>query len=453
MPTSKKFLNRRAVLRGVLVGGGLSTIPLPRLGAMFNGNGNAYADGTPVRRTFGTWFYGNGVVPQLWAPTGTGPDFTLSMQLAPLEKIRRAITVVSGTRAMGGKPTGPHRYSCVTLTGGPPMGGTVPLPSIDQVIQPLIGKDTQFPSLEVGCNTSTPGFTETLAKNVAHKAPNAGLPPEFDPRKVFARLFAKGLPQPGAGMMVDNRPFEARKSVLDAVAQDAADLRVRLGNEDRARIDRHLEGIRSLEKRLVSLPPTGAGCGTVKDPGDIGPTSAVGGLRAEVSRPVISAMTDLVIAALSCDLTRVFSFAYTLPAAKITYKSLGLTMDDIHGYCHTEPGDQPNVAKAVNYVMDCFAEMLVKMDAVREGDATLLDNACVYTTTCTAWGHGHTDGEWPVLIGGRAGGMLKGNVHVRAPGDNPTKVLLTLANIYGLNAKQFGVGAGLANQEMAGIRA
>jgi hypothetical protein len=450
---AKMILDRRAMLRGVLAGGAAASLPLPRLGAMFNGNGNAYADGAAMRRTFGTWFFGNGVVPQTWAPTGVGSDFKLSYQLEPLEKIRRAITVVSGTKAMGGKPTGPHRYGCITLTGGPPMGGTVPLPSIDQVIQPLIGKDSKFPSLEVGCNTSTPGFSETIAKNISHKGPNAGLPPEFDPRKVFARLFGSGIPKPTMGGMVDNRPFEARKSVLDAVAEDAADLQRRLGREDRERLDRHLEGIRSLEQRLSNLPSSGGtGC-QAKDPGDIGPTSAVGGLRAELSRPVVSAMTDLVIAALSCDLTRVFSFAYTLPAAKITYKALGLTKDDIHGYCHTEAGDQPNVAKAVNTVMDCFAEMLVKMDAVKEGDSTLLDNACVYTSTCTAWGHGHTEGEWPILIGGRAGGALKGNNHVRVVGENPSRVLMALANIYGKNATSFGSGAGMVNQELPGLRA
>ena len=59
---SKTRINRRAVLRGALAGGALVTIPLPRLGAMFNGNGTAYAAGGPLQR-FGIFFVGNGVVP------------------------------------------------------------------------------------------------------------------------------------------------------------------------------------------------------------------------------------------------------------------------------------------------------------------------------------------------------------------------------------------------------
>jgi hypothetical protein len=212
----------------------------------------------------------------------------------------------------------------------------------------------------------------------------------------------------------------------------------------------HLDGIRSLERRLATLPTAGGGCGTAKDPG-IGPTTAVGGLRAEVSRPIVSAMTDLVVTALSCDLTRVFSFAYTYPAAKITYKTLGLADDDIHGYCHKEAGNQPNVAKAVTYVMGCFAEMLEKMEAIKEGAGTLLDASTVYSTTCCAWGHDHSEKDWPVLVAGRAGGRLKGNLHVRAPGDSTTKVLLTLANLHGAKLATLGKDAAAATQELGAI--
>ena len=60
-PMAKMILSRRAVLRGALAGGGLATLPLPRLAAMLNGNGTAYAAGEPLRRVYGTWFWANGV--------------------------------------------------------------------------------------------------------------------------------------------------------------------------------------------------------------------------------------------------------------------------------------------------------------------------------------------------------------------------------------------------------
>jgi hypothetical protein len=79
----KTVLSRRAVLRGTLLGGGLAALPLPRLGAMLNENGNAYAAGEPLRRVYGTWFWANGVAPNRWTPAATGADFPLSEQLMP----------------------------------------------------------------------------------------------------------------------------------------------------------------------------------------------------------------------------------------------------------------------------------------------------------------------------------------------------------------------------------
>ena len=80
-----------------------------------------------------------------------------------------------------------------------------------------------------------------------------------------------------------------RKSVLDAITQDARDLSVRLGSEDRQRLEKHLEGIRSLEKRLA--PGQGvvsAGCQPAADPG-VPPDT-----KAEAPPELNKAMADLV---------------------------------------------------------------------------------------------------------------------------------------------------------------
>src|SRR5204862_3550477 len=104
------------------------------------------------------------------------------------------------------------------------------------------------------------------------------------------------------------------------------------------------------------------------------------------------------------------------------------------------------------YTMQCFAYLLEQMDKVQEGAGTLLDNACVLSGTCVAYGRTHQREEWPIIIGGKAGGALRGNLHYRAPMDNPSKVLLTLANIYGAGLKQIGLDACMANTEVAAIR-
>ncbi len=86
---------RRTFLRGA-VGGTAVAIGLPRLGVMLDGNGEAYAQGSPLPRRFGTWTSANGVHLKSWVPATTGANFALSEQLAPLEAVREYVTVVSG---------------------------------------------------------------------------------------------------------------------------------------------------------------------------------------------------------------------------------------------------------------------------------------------------------------------------------------------------------------------
>lgn len=72
-----KHLDRRTVLRGML-GGALGSLALPPLEAMMNGNGTAYAGGTAFPKRFGVYFWGNGVLPNRWTPTGEGTNWTPS---------------------------------------------------------------------------------------------------------------------------------------------------------------------------------------------------------------------------------------------------------------------------------------------------------------------------------------------------------------------------------------
>jgi hypothetical protein len=445
MAMARFILGRRAVLRGTLAGGGLATLPLPRLSAMLNGNGTAYAAGGPLRRIYGTWFWANGVMPTRWTPASTGSNFTLSEQLMPFANLKSKLTVVSGMAVKAGR-AGPHLYHAGALTGS--AGGSnknADLPSIDQLIANAIGGDTRFKSIEVGVCKARPTATAPLYYNVSWRAANAPNPPEYDPHALFVRLF--GSASPGGKPGGDSGLPTVRKSVLDTIGEDARQLGARLGSEDRARLDKHLEGIRALEKRL-GLGATG--CQSAADPA-LGPDT-----KSEAPPPLNQAMADLVVAALSCDLTRVFTFMFNVAGAHLYFRHLGPALNkDFHTQiCHAEGGDQPNFNIGVLYTMQCWAYLLEQMDKVQEGAGTLLDNALVYGSTCVAWGKAHSSTQWPVMIFGRAGGALKGNFHYAAPSeDNVAKVAMTIGNVFGLGLKEFGKGPGMVNQEVPAILA
>jgi hypothetical protein len=450
---SKWTLSRRAVLRGATAAG-LVTLPLPRLGAMLDGNGTAYASGAPIRRTFGTWFFGNGVIPDRWIPKAPGSDFPLSDELQPFAKVKAKFSVVSGMQLKTGRQSA-HSYGTTGALTGAKEGkdssghntGTVQLPTIDQVVADLIAKDAPRRSFELGVTQATPRTHGDMYFCSSFTSPTQANFPEFNPAAAFKALFGAGLG--GASGMPDDRMDRVRRSMLDLVQRDAARLQPRLGAADRARLDAHLDGVRELEKRLFP-PAVGATCASKTA---TAPTVAAD-TKAEAPPDVNRAMADLLVLALSCDITRVFAFMFSYPAAHVHFRHLGAGAigDDFHNtLCHG--GDDADVHRGVVYEMQCLAYLLEQMDKVVEGDRTLLDNSCVLTSTCVAYGKTHQREEWPIMIAGRAGGALKGNVHVRAPLDNPTKVLLTLANAYGANLKQLGKEELTATSEVAELRA
>jgi Protein of unknown function (DUF1552) len=454
-------INRRAVLRGALAGGALVTIPLPRLGAMFNGNGNAYAAGGAIQR-FGIFFAGNGVVPALWVPTPrvTGPLGVLPEQLAPFEPVKSKITVVSGFDLATGRTNGvPHGHFVGALSGAAATSNRVyQLPSIDQVIaKASLGKTTPHKSLEVGVSKASPNVSQAMYHAVSQGGPNTPNYPEYMPSNVFQAFFAGGVgaaPSQDAGV---DPTSVAEKSVLDAVMDDVANLGPRLGAEDRARLDQHLDSLRALELRVGRTSGGGANatCAMPKSPMD-GNVSNDG-----LDATLADTMSDLVVMALACDLTRVFSYMLTMPAAHVAYPSSLAVGGDFHGTCHGEsPDEQPKVQKGVAYAMGFFSSLLQKLDAIKEGSATMLDNSTVMFSTCVAWGKTHTQYEWPCVIGGRGGVRadgsfnMKGGWHYRADSsdNNFSKVLLTLANMHGSNLTEIGKDGGHVTDEVAGIR-
>jgi hypothetical protein len=453
-------LNRRTVLRGMLATGAAVTIPLPLLEAMLNTNGTALAQsGTPVSPLFVSWFFGNGSLPGRWKPTavGSGSAWQLSPQLQPLAEHKSYLTVISGLEGklvVSGNehPTG----SAAATTGAPLNGNSVRAPSIDQIVADVIAEGAPFRSLEVGVTPATPNGNPDSLHTVSHRGPNARLNPEFDPKALFDRLFKDGTEPPPTdeGAAEAARLARVKKSVLDAILEDGASLKQRLGAADKQRVEQHLEAIRAIELRLDTTDPgttLPAACGSATRP-------SVGRDASSEAPPAVnSAMAELTTLALACEKTRVATFMLALPAAHVYYRHLASDMnDDFHDtICHGDAGDQsnqPRVDKGVIYAMQCLNEFLTNLKNTPHGSSTLLDSTFVYVTSDTAWGKTHTKAEWPVLFAGKAGGRLRGDEHHNFQNENLSRALLTAAQIMGSAKTELGLDGGLATSALPGIQ-
>jgi hypothetical protein len=440
-------ISRRAVLRGVLAGGISVAVPLPRLGAMFNGNGTAYADGTTPPVRYGVWFFGNGIIPDRWVPTttGVGNAWTLSEQLSPLLEVKPWVSVVTGLNIMVPDTAAHSSMPACALSGA--NLGSVPsstsLPTTDQLIAKLIGTGTTYPTgLHVGCSNSS-GAT-ALGMAISFSAPGAPNPPNYSPESLFTQLMQfANTPTTSQQQAATNAELMQRGMVLDAVSDGITALQARLGAEDKQRLAQHLEGIQQLQTQLVRAQGPKVS-GTLVDPNKAYPNRGSDG---SLSLQMTQAFSDLLVFAMSTDLTRIFTFCWTPGATNCSYTDCGL-QGGFHGdYGHRQSPQGPAYATigfntGVQYAMSSLAYLLVKMKNTPDAASTLLDNSCVYTTSCVSESSTHSPIDYPLLLSGKAGGKLKGNQHIRQVGGNSSLVPFTVLQAYGSTAQSFGAAQG-----------
>ena len=462
MPRSR--ISRRTVLRGALGGVGIG-FALPPLEAMFNGNGTAYASGAAIPTRLGIFFWGNGVKPDRWNPAGTGAGWPSSPSLMPLETlgVKDYVNVVSGTRITSGDQRGHHAGTVGILSGAPlitqdaggaPYRSTFSKPSIDQVAAGIIGKTSKYKSIEVGISTRINVSEGTSLRYLSHSGPDSPNPPEYDPAKVFNRLFGVGFTPPGApGMPVVDATLAYRKSVLDAVLTDLNRVRARSGAVDRARLDKHADGVRSIENRLVSTGtdvPASVAC---KLP--LKPSSFADMNGRELIEEKTKAMGDLLAMAMACNLTRVFSMMFSGSVASTVYWQVGLTGGH-HQITHDEPGIQPQVQASTVFTVKMFGTLLQSLKAIPEGAGNVLDSCAIMASSDTSDGRFHNIRDYPILVAGKAGGFLKyPGIHYRSPtGDEScSTVLLTMLRAVGTGLDRAGDGPGLATTSCTAIEA
>ncbi len=446
-------LGRRSLLRGLLYGSAVG-VGLPTLEMMLDAHGTAHADGTPLPKRFGIFFWGNGVRLAKWTPAAQGANWALTEELAPLKNVKDYVSVLSGYNIKTGNERG-HHAGCVGILSGAPMisqdpkgagyASTFSAPSLDQVVAATITDKLKFRSLEIGISKNVSTSEGTTLRYLSHNGPDNANPPEYTPSALYSRLFGDGFVEPGQTQKVDPK-LALRRSVLSAVKDDASALKRRLGTNDRRRVDQHMESIRALETQILAIetaPPPSSWC---KKPA--APTTMTGD---KYLSAVNDAMSQMAALALACDQTRVFSVMFSGSVGGTSYPEL--TLGEHHGLTHNEPGDQPGVHSITMYIMQRFATLLETLKATPDGDGNLLDNCVILASTDLAEGLPHSINDYPILVAGKGGGALvHPGVHIRSNGGNSSDVLLTLLQAMGLERNEFGAGGGRTTTPVAALR-
>lgn len=450
----KQRVGRRTVLRGIACGSAIS-IGLPVLETMLDSHGRAFADGAPLPKRFGVFFWGNGVRLARWVPSATGAAYQLSESLQPLANVKDYVSVVSGYDIKTGNERG-HHAGCVGILSGAPMvsqdpkgapyASTFSAPSIDQVVAATVGKSTRFRSLELGVSKNVTNGEGTTLRYLSHNGPDNPNPPEYSPAKLYARLFGMGFTPANQPVIVDPK-LALRRSVLSAVREDATALRARLGKTDQQRIDQHFESIRALENQLNAgddTAPPPAACAQPAQPTDTAGDQNLTSTNA--------AMSKLLALSLACDQTRVFSVMFSGSVGGTSYPELSIKGNH-HSLSHDEGGDQPQVQTITKFIVSRFATLLETLKATPEGTGNLLDSALILASSDCSEGQPHSINNYPILIAGGGGGSLvHPGVHIKGNRGNASDVLLTLLQAMDLPVTTFGAKGGQTTKVVDALR-
>jgi hypothetical protein len=409
-----------------------ASLALPYLDVMRSTTRAAGTSAAPPAR-LACVFQPNGVYPPAWDVQGVGRDFKLAQILAPLERWKDDIIVMSNLDNIGAK--GHVQMTGAWLTGVPihELQSGV---SLDQMVARKIGQETPLESIILGTEPprqgmSGPGEPISYANTVSWSSPTTRLNPEINPRVAFDRLF-RNQTSPEA-----RRAAADRRSVVDLVLDDARDLRRKASMHDRQKLDEYLGSVRAVESQIDRAlnppqrswtPPTQP---MLASPGDGIPTKRDEHLRL---------MIDLLVLALWTDTTRVGTLMTAHGFSRQNFSFLDGVTSDHHGMSHHK--HQAAAVKEYTIVsrwyVEQFAYMLEKMKGIDEGDGTLLDNTVVLYGSEMKDGNGHIRENLPVILAGQGHGMLTPGQHVKLAEHTPMANLhLTLAQKFGCEIDSF----------------
>ena len=390
-------------------------------------------------------FTGNGTENTMteWWPKGTETSFQLSPILAPLEPYKSDLIIPEGIgmessyhgpgdahqRGMGNILTGTELLEGDFKGNDGQTAGYAGGVSADQVIAEHIGKDTRFRSLELSVqNTGV-----TVYARLSYLGSGQPLPPENSPFNAYRRIFNIGGTTAGEDAAWVLR---RRQSVLDAVQSDYESLKGRVGAEDRAKLDAHLEAIRDIEGRLSAGTGGGASCAVPEAPALFNHNDP------EKFPDVARLQTDLMVMALACDLTRVGSIMFARANNNMLFPWLGIHEGhhDLSHHGDSDIGANEQLTRINHWFAEQFAYLLGRLKAVPDAAGqSLLDTTLVLWVNEQGKGNNHSRKSMPWVLAGSGGGALRTGRYVRYP-DNPphNNLLVSLVNAFGVEATTFG---------------
>ncbi|HEX4591257.1 MAG TPA: DUF1552 domain-containing protein [Gemmataceae bacterium] len=417
---------RRTFLRGVGV-----SMALPWLESIpvWGDDKSKHASSEPPVR-FAVLFSGNGFHSKEWWAKGEGPGMTLGKVLEPLHAVREKLLFLRGLYNAEALIGGIH--SCQTgnlLTGAhlAPAGEIRSGVSCDQVLAERLKDQTKVPSLVLGTEPSIAAihknYSMIYSSHISWSSATSPTPLELYPALAFDRLFRDEVGR-------------ADQSVLDAVREDAAGYRRKVSVSDQHRLDEYLSSVREVETRIERAGKAGRLQGwrpTLAKPDMPRPPD---GIPQDIDQHM-RLMSDILVLAFRTDTTRVCTLKLNNDHSSLRFPHLKVDYMIHHLLSHTDGDDWLKVNR---FFAEQVAYIAKKLDAVQEGERTLLDNSMILYLSSMMTGN-HNNDQLPVVLLGRGGGQIQsGRIvdYLGKPNRKMCSLYLSLMDKAGLHLDTFG---------------
>jgi len=387
-------MTRRTVLRGAGV-----TMALPWLESL-----SAFAatpSGSAFPKRFAVLFMGNGINEKHWGAEGAGDDLKLSLSLSPLEPLKKKINVINGLFNKHSTGQGIHPAQTGSLLSGAPIqkGPVIRAGiTVDQMIANHVGHETLQPSIVLACEQPMTGYHETnfsmaYSSHISWQNADSPVPNEVYPALAFDTLF-------------ENRGSARNLSILDRVRDSAASLTRQISSSDQHKLDEFMTSVREVEKRVEGMRKNqekAEDLAKLKNRPALSMERPANGLP-EDFREHTRLMCDVIALAFQTDKTRVASLLLARDLSALYYPFLEVR-NGHHAASHDSLSD--GYERIARFHLSQLAYLATRLDAMPEGDGTVLDNSCLMFLSNLWNGSKHDSFRLPVVLAGGLGGTLE----------------------------------------------
>jgi hypothetical protein len=366
--------------------------------------GESTAEGNvanPYPKRIATLFMANGVNKHHWWARQTESGMELGKSLQPLEPYKQKLNFITGLFNKNATGVGIHPgqtgnlLSGASLQKGAELRGGI---SMDQVLANHIGQQTVQPSMVLGCEQPVTGYHETnfsmaYGSHISWQSATSPVPMEIYPSLAFDSLF-------------ENRGSMRNVSVLDRVREQAEALNRQVSSSDRVKLDEYLTSVREVEKRIESLRDR-------KDQADVKVLEKginmftmerpENGLPEDI-RDHMRLMVDILALAFQTDKTRVATLLMCRDISGLFYPFLDVRSAH-HSASHHDESD--DFEKITRYYVTQLAMLCERLESMKEGEGTVLDNSCLMWISNMWSGSQHDSNRVPLLLVGGLGGTLE----------------------------------------------